>query len=85
MLGRLRLSIEETTKFYLTLMQEVPSGTPPASIKTDADGPSKLEQMMKAIVREATGDENAPMLDKRSSEDSCKTYAYTPSRDDTHD
>ena len=80
MLGRLRMSVAEAIECYGTLAERVFSTT-----KRIGDGrfkASKLEEVIKEIVREKLGDPDARMLDARPESDGCKTYVVPncPSR-----
>jgi len=71
MLGRLRMDVDTAIKHYDTVVKHVfshPKGGP-------GDGKfkaTKLEAVIKSIVREATGDSESPLLE-RAEVTGCRT------------
>jgi hypothetical protein len=74
MLGRLRMSVAEAITRYKTLAQRVFSD--PRLIGGNGKfKASKLEQVLKEIVKEKTGQPDELMMDRRLEAQVCKTYA----------
>jgi hypothetical protein len=74
MLGRLRIPLKQAIKCYQKLadifsQRKMLSTSGPSTFKT-----TKLTEDMKKLVRDATGDENAPMVDVGPDADRCRTY-----------
>jgi hypothetical protein len=63
MLGRLKLGISEAIKSYNRLMIDVYSDKKLGTGGSEAFKATTLERRIKAIVGEATGDEDAGMLE----------------------
>jgi chromatin remodeling complex protein RSC6 len=70
MIGRLYIPLDQAIRCYLTLAEVFGErklfGTSPFKM-------TKLEEILKKIVRDATGDENTQMLDTRPDADKCRT------------
>jgi patatin-like phospholipase/acyl hydrolase len=84
MVGRLRIPLKQAIKCYQTLAEvfadkKLISTSGPSMFKT-----SKLKDVVQKIVRDATGDENSPMVDERPDADRCKTYEQEMDRSDRH-
>jgi hypothetical protein len=78
MLGRLQMSVSEAIGHYGTLTHRVFSATK----LIGGDGKfsaSKLEEVIKEIVQEKTGDPDAVMMDPRPEGRICRTYALSSS------
>jgi len=69
MLGRLRMSVSECIKAYLEMSENV-FGKPQNFTHREKFNPDALEQAIKVVVKEKTGDEDAILLDPSC----CKTY-----------
>jgi hypothetical protein len=75
MVGRLGIPTKKATTEFASLAKDVFSDKKivgPGTFKA-----SKLEKALKDIVREATGDEDEPMMNKRPNAGKCKTYVLT--------
>ncbi|KAG9085445.1 hypothetical protein FRC07_013376 [Ceratobasidium sp. 392] len=75
MVSLLGMDVDQAAAAYSRLVESVFSDK--KMITTSGSGAfkaSKLEEELKRIVREATGDENAPMMKAQQSEDDCKVY-----------
>jgi hypothetical protein len=75
MLGRLRLSVDKAIEAYGTFASQVFSDKK-QFWKDGMFKASNLEQAIKAIIEESTGDPNARMFDTRPSSEVCKTCVY---------
>jgi hypothetical protein len=74
MLGRLRIQPKQAIPIYEKLLQDVFTDTNITNLSgSDAFKASKLEAELKKIVRDATGDENARMVDTQLDAEGCKT------------
>lgn len=81
MLGRLRVPLDDAIDEFAKLAQNVFSDKKHLSVSGSGSFKStKLQQALKQIVREATGDENTRMMDHRLGEKRCKTYVGSNSR-----
>ena len=72
MLGRLQMSVDEAIKHYSLLSEQAFS-----KMKSAGDGKfmaSKLEKVIKKVVRDVTQDTKTRMLDPRSGNELCRTY-----------
>ncbi|KAJ8109063.1 hypothetical protein OPT61_g7729 [Boeremia exigua] len=86
MLGRLRMSIGDCIKRYKDFMTEI-FGSGYGKIGQAASlvfngskyGSNDLEKVIKGIVRQELGDENAPLLDDRK--DACKVFVMAVNSD----
>lgn len=75
MLGRMHMSVDDTIKAYVKLSKKVFAD--PAS-GAAADGrykASNLEEAVREIVKEYAGDAEAGIMDPRSRDNICRTYA----------
>jgi hypothetical protein len=75
MLGRLGMSVTEAIACYGTLAKTVFSSVK----RTGGEGrfrATKLEQVIKEVIRERTGHPDERMMDTRSEGKGCKTYEY---------
>ena len=73
MLGRLRMSVSDAIRCYDSFSEKVFS----KGKKVVGDGKFKasiLEDVIKEIVEEKTGDTDTRMMDSRPEQESCKTY-----------
>ena len=70
MLGRLRMPIQKAIQEYSNLMETV--FTDKKSIGSTAYKGTKLQDALKTMVRDATGDEDEKMLESKSDSE-CKT------------
>jgi len=71
MLGRLRMSVDEAIEYYGLLSQQVFS-----KVKSFGDGKfmaSKLEKVIKNIIRNVTQDADTRMMDLRPDNEVCRT------------
>ncbi|KAG9088863.1 hypothetical protein FRC06_001810 [Ceratobasidium sp. 370] len=78
MVGRLGMTTGQAMLSLARLANEVFSDK-----KTIGEGTfkaSKMERALKDIIREATGNENEPMLDERASSGGCKTMVFAMSK-----
>jgi hypothetical protein len=74
MLGRLRVPIDDAIRKFAKLAKDVFSDK--KYISTSGSGTFKstrMQQALKAIIGEATGDENEGMMDHRLDGGKCKT------------
>ena len=79
MLGRLRMSIDETVEAYNSLASKIFSAGLLNKIKSGADTGARysaevLEQAIKDIIKKYSGSEDTPMRDPV---DGCKVYVVT--------
>jgi hypothetical protein len=77
MVGRLGIPTKKATTSFANLANDVFSDKKiigPCMFKA-----SKLETALKDIIREATGNEDEPMMDKRPGGRRCKTYVFRDS------
>lgn len=75
MLGRLGISTDKAIECYQTLAKEVFSDRKLTTSGTGVFKATKLEMALKAIIQEATGNADEPMMDKRPDAE-CKTCVY---------
>jgi hypothetical protein len=78
MLGRLRIPRKQAIECYLKL-REVFSDKKLLGTSGSAFKASKLKEVLKRIVWEAAGDENARLMGTEPGEDKCKTCGIYPS------
>jgi hypothetical protein len=71
MIGRLRIPLKQAVKCYLKLAEVFSDRK---LIGTSEFKTTKLKDVLKSVVRNSTGDENAQMLDTQPDADKCKTY-----------
>ncbi|KAG8699887.1 hypothetical protein FRC08_005055, partial [Ceratobasidium sp. 394] len=79
MVGRLRVPVEQAIHYYQRLAEVFSKKRP---IAGDLGGfrMKKLQEIMKGIVREVTGDENTKMIDTRPDANKCRTMVFTMSQ-----
>ncbi|QRV88530.1 patatin-like phospholipase protein [Ceratobasidium sp. AG-Ba] len=79
LVGRLRVPVRQAIEYYQRLT-DVFSKKRPIGGDEGAFKINKLATVVKAIVRDATGDENTGMLDTRLNADRCKTMVFAMSK-----
>ncbi|KAG9100997.1 hypothetical protein FS749_011080 [Ceratobasidium sp. UAMH 11750] len=77
MLGRLRMPLDQVISCYQKLAEVF---SDQKLLGTSAFKMSKLRAALKSIVHDATGDENARMLDTSPDADKCRTMVFARSR-----
>ncbi|QRV81252.1 patatin-like phospholipase protein [Ceratobasidium sp. AG-Ba] len=77
MVGRLGIPVEQAIGYYIKL-DEVFSDR--KRIGTTAYKATKLREVLKAIVRNAVGDENKQMIDSECDGDKCRTLVFAESK-----
>ncbi|KAG8705087.1 hypothetical protein FRC09_003165 [Ceratobasidium sp. 395] len=80
MLGLLEIGVEQAISIYSTIVEHVFSDK--KLISTSGSGTfkaSKLEEELKKMVREATGNENTRLMNAPSKEDACKIMVFAMS------
>ncbi|KAG8753516.1 hypothetical protein FRC12_011515 [Ceratobasidium sp. 428] len=78
LVGRLGMTTEKALETFARLSNEVFSDR--KMVGLGVFKASKMEQALKAIVREVTGNEDEPMLDQRSDRKACQTMVFTMSK-----
>jgi hypothetical protein len=71
MMGRLRVPLNEAIQCYIKLAEVFSDRK---FFGTSAFKTTKLKEVLKRIVRDATGDEDERMIDTRPDGDMCRTY-----------
>ncbi|KAG8784573.1 hypothetical protein FRC12_018534 [Ceratobasidium sp. 428] len=78
MVGRLGMTTGQAMKGLANLANEVFSDK--KSIGTETFKASKMEKALKDIIREATGNEDEPMLNEQAKNQKCKTMVFAMSK-----
>ncbi|QRW06357.1 kinesin light chain [Ceratobasidium sp. AG-Ba] len=76
MVGRLGMSIQQAIEHYVTLADVFAERK---LIGTTAFKTTKLQDALKSIVRDVTGDENTRMMDSTENADRCRTMVFAMS------
>ncbi|KAG9119578.1 hypothetical protein FRC07_005340, partial [Ceratobasidium sp. 392] len=80
LLGRLRMSIEEAKNCYSKLASDVFSDKKLISLGGPVFKASKLEQILRSIIEQQTGDSHERMMVSDTSNQSCKVFVCAMSR-----
>jgi hypothetical protein len=74
MLGRLRIPLNQAIDHFMKLAEDVFADKKHFNSSGSSTFKStKMQQALKDIIRETTGNENEPMLDRRPDSGKCKT------------
>ncbi|KAG9089644.1 hypothetical protein FS749_001177 [Ceratobasidium sp. UAMH 11750] len=79
MVGRLRVPVEQAIPYYQRLSEVFPKKRPIAG-DLGRFRMRKLQEIIKGIVREVTGDENTKMVDTRPDASECRTMVFAMSQ-----
>ncbi|KAG8794695.1 hypothetical protein FRC12_022419 [Ceratobasidium sp. 428] len=80
MVGRLGMTTGQAMKGLANLANEVFSDKKTLTIGTGIFKASKMEKVLKDIIREATGNEDEPMLNEQAENQKCKTMVFAMSK-----
>jgi hypothetical protein len=74
--GRLRIPLDQAIKCYQKLAEVFSERKLIGTGGSGAFKTTKLKEVLKKIVWEATGDENTRMIDNREDADKCRTCVH---------
>jgi hypothetical protein len=74
MLGRLGIPLKQAIECYQKLAEVFSDRKLIGTSESNTFKTTKLKEVLKKIVRDATGNENTRMIDTREDADKCRTY-----------